>query len=147
MGSYGLVVAQVSTLPYLIHPHLSLCITVMMLVLWELSGCFQGCLGPFGLGSCLSRGGFTRICRSAVILVLVRFHTVPTNFPITSDGGVLAASHKTLFLSFLCFGTWNSYFFIILSLSSHSSLDLVPPLCTPVSTSDLQLTIFYLAKA
>lgn len=85
MGSHGLVVArapaQISTLPYLIHPHLSLCTTVMMLVFWRLSGCFQGCLGPFGLGYCLSRGGFTRICRDAVLLVLAGFHTVPP-YPI-----------------------------------------------------------------
>lgn len=89
-------------------------------------------------------------------------HTLPDNlqcisplylliFLLASDGKACLLFHnleKTLSILVLYFGTWNSKFPVILSLSSHShsSLDLGHPLCTPVSTSNLQLQICYLAK-
>lgn len=93
---------------------------------------------------------------------LLYLHTLPNNvqcisplylliFLLASDGKSCLLFHnpeKTLFLLVLYFGKWNSKLSVILSLSLHSqsSLDLGRPLCTSVSTSNLQLQICHLAR-
>lgn len=172
VGSRGLVgaraPAQVFTLPTSRTPKgICLSITVIVLVFLGHNGCFQACLGPFGLGYgcckawyCLSRDGFTGD-KDAVVLVLAGLRAVPpypsrqstehilpisslylSVFLLISDGKACLLFHnpeKTLLLLILCFGAWSSHFSVIFSLSlySHFSLELGHPLCTPVSTSNL----------